>query len=559
MKTEASSRSESHSGRIDGLSRRDFLRVSGLGAVGALGSTSLASALLAACTSTTSTVRTKSQIVFVAETAATTLDVDAFGRDGDVFIQYNQIGGLIRRKSQPGPDPNTLSLTDQFEGNLAHSWTNDTANNKIVFNIRPGLKFANGDPLTASDFKYAYDRSLKSPTSYVGPIMALLTITDPQQIVAVNDTTLELHYQKFNPFVWDLMVLGLAPLDKKAFDANATTDDAWATKWAGGHMVASGPYQVTQWDPANQVVLEPNKNYWDSQYPLNSRLTFKIVTDPSTRVLLLKNGDIDVVKGLPFRDLDSLKSSPGVKLGISPSTRLWWLGLNTKVKPFNDKRVRQAIAWAFPYDDVQKNVWYGYADPMTSFIPVGMPTHDGSGWTYTTDIAKAKSLLAEAGYPNGFDTRLISNPANVEDSGAAVWIQSGLAKAGIRVTIDKKDEAAYNAALFGTRDAPMFMYQWLSYVNDPYYHAYFLVRSGVFTNFMNYQNTQVDQLIDSGLFVTDAGQRTSISQQIQKLVADDAPMIYMAQPKTVIGLRSNVTGYAYNFDEISRFWYLNKG
>jgi peptide/nickel transport system substrate-binding protein len=500
-----------------------------------------------------------SQLAVVYESEPTLLDPHAFGSKGDDAIRMSCVNQLIRRQLTTGPYDNTQINTDQFEGALAQSWKNDTANGKVVFTLKPGIKFASGNPVTSADVKWSFDRSMQSPTSYVGTLMNMLTITTPDQIVTPADDTVELHYTQFNPFIWDLLSITVtAVLDSQTYMANATLDDQWATKWAANNIAGTGPYVVQDWEHGVQLSLTPNANYWESGYPKNQQVIVKVVPDPSNRLLVLESGDVDIVRGLNYKDLSSLQSAPGVKLLTYPTTEIWWMGLNTKVKPFDDKRVRQAMAYAFPYQDIVQNVWYGYADPMTSFVPQGMPTHDDSAWVYTTDIGKAKSLLADAGYPDGFDTRLIVNPANVEDSGSAVWIQSGLAKAGIRVTIDKQNEAAYNAALFTSRDAPLFLFNWISYVNDPFYHAYFLLKSDAGTNFSNWNNPQVDGLIMSGMYEGDAAKREGISKQIQSIAADEVPWVYMAQPKLALGMRDNVQGYAHFFDEIMRFWYLYK-
>jgi len=545
--------------RLGRLNRRSFIELMGGTVAGAAIGGSALTAFLAACNPSTSTQTTTSKLAIVYESEPTTLDIHAFGSKGDDAVRMDTVNQLIRRKVAPGTYPGTQIYTDQFEGALAQSFANDAANNKVTFKLKPGLKFSSGNPVTAADVKWSFDRSMKSPTSYVGALMNLLTITNVDQTVAVGDDTVELHYTKFNPFIWDLLSITVtAVLDSKIYKANATSDDQWATKWAANNIAGTGAYVVKDWTHGVQMTLAPNPNTWDKGYPKNQQIILKVVPDPSNRLLLLESGDIDIARGLQYKDLKSLESAPSVKLLTYPTTEVWWMGMNTKIKPFNDKRVRQAVAWAFPYQDIIDNVWYGFADPMTSFIPKGMPTQDGSAWVYKTDVNKAKSLLADAGYPSGFSTRLIVNPANVEDSGSAVWIQSGLAKAGIKVTIDKLNEAAYNASLFATRDAPLFLFNWISYVNDPYYHAFFLLKSDAGTNFSNWNNPQIDSLIAAGMYEGDAAKRASISQQIQAITADEAPWAYIAQPKLALGMRKNVQGYAHFFDEIMRFWYLYK-
>ena len=538
-------------GRLD---RRDFLRLSGGGMLAAMmGAHALATADGAAAQDATS------KLIVVYESEPTTFDPHFFGSKGDDAMRMNIGSQLIRRTATEGDYPGTWIYTDQFEGALAESFTDDTANSKIVFKLKPGLKFSNGEPITAGDAVWSFHRAMLSPTSYVAQLFAMLTITTPEQIVAPDDLTVELLYEQPNPFVWDLMSITVtAVLNQKAYEENATPEDEWATEWAKSNIVSGGAYVVKEATPGVQVVLAPNPNHWEEGSPKNAETVVKVIPTPSDRLLLLKSGDVDVVRGIAFKDISSLEGQPGISLLNYPTTEIWYMGMNANVPPFDNKLVRQAVAWAFPYQEILDNVWYGYADPMTSPVPQGMPAHDGSFWPYTTDIEKAKQLLAEAGFPDGFDTRIIGNPSNVEDSASEVWIQSGLAKAGINVTVDKQAEAAFNDTLFAKRDAPLFLFNWISYVNDPYYHAFWLLKSDAGTNFSNFGTPRIDELIATGMYETDPAQREAMAKEFQQIWADEAPWIYMAQPRVVFATTDKVQGFAYYFDQIMRFWFMSK-
>jgi peptide/nickel transport system substrate-binding protein len=538
-------------GRLD---RRDFLRLSGGGMLAALlGAHSLATANGAAAQDATS------KLIVVYESEPTNLDPHAFGSKGDDAMRMNVGSQLIRRKVTEGEFPNTWLYTAEFEGALAESFSEDTANKKYVFKLKPGLTFSNGDPITANDAVWSFHRAMLSPTSYVGQLFAMLTITTPEQIVAPDASTVELHYDQPNPFVWDLMSITVtAVLNQKAYEANATAEDQWATEWAMSNIVSGGAYVVKESTRGVQVVLAPNPNHWEEGSPKNAETVVKVVPNPSDRLLLLKSGDVDVVRGIAFKDLHGLEGQPGITLLNYPTTEIWWMGMNAKVPPFDNKLVRQAVAWAFPYQDILDNVWYGFADPMTSPIPQGMPAHDGSAWAYKTDLAKAQELLTQAGFPDGFETRIVVNPSNVEDSASAVWIQSGLDKVGIKVTIDKQAEAAINDTLFAKRDAPLFLFNWISYVNDPYYHAFWLLKSDAGTNFSNFGTPRIDELIATGMYETDLAKREEMAKEFQAIWADETPWVYMAQPRVIFAMTDKVQGFAYFFDEIMRFWFMHK-
>jgi peptide/nickel transport system substrate-binding protein len=232
--------------------------------------------------------------------------------------------------------------------------------------------------------------------------------------------------------------------------------------------------------------------------------------------------------------------------------------LNSHIKPLDNVRVRQAIAYALPYDTLIKNVLYGFGKPLKSVVAAGMPTSDESGWPYTTDLQKAKSLLTEAGFPNGFRSSLAVSVSRAEDADTAVWIQSGLAKVGIQLDIQKLSDADYRAKQ-GADQLPMFIEYWYSWANDPFYQMFWLLQSqNKFTNLSHYANPQVDSLIQQGMYNTNDSQRADLSRQAQNIFDRDVPLILLYQRDFVIAGRDNVTGVGVYPDQYLRFWGLSK-
>src|SRR5260221_7853907 len=151
-----------------------------------------------------------------------------------------------------------------------------------------------------------------------------------------------------------------------------------------------------------------------------------------------------------------------------------------------------------------------------------MPTTDPSTWPSSTNIAKAKSLLAAAGYPHGFSTTLWTRSTDSDDQTAAVLIDAALANIGVKLTIEKLDPAAYSTKLFSQRNFPMFFWDWISFTNDPYYNFTFLTQCGQGTNYANFCSPEVDSLIAEGMYESNPARRAAISDQIQSLVANAA-------------------------------------
>jgi peptide/nickel transport system substrate-binding protein len=188
-----------------------------------------------------------------------------------------------------------------------------------------------------------------------------------------------------------------------------------------------------------------------------------------------------------------------------------------------------------------------------------MPTSDFSHWMYDTDLDKARQLLAEAGYPDGFETTLFARADNQEDQQVAVIVQDALREIGVTLNIENLLSGAYAARQFGDRDMPMFFFNWISYVNDPFYHFHFLMECGQGTNYADYCDPAADALIKEGLATTDPARIQEISEQLQQMHMEASPWIYLAQPNSVTVMRSNIQGWAEFPDGIARYWTLFRG
>jgi peptide/nickel transport system substrate-binding protein len=232
--------------------------------------------------------------------------------------------------------------------------------------------------------------------------------------------------------------------------------------------------------------------------------------------------------------------------------------MNSKTKPFDNVKVRQAINYAVPYKTIIQNVLLGYGQRMTSPIPLGTPTHTDKFNVYTTNVAKAKQLLSQAGYPKGFSTTLQVASGNDQGRQTAIWVQQSLAQIGVKVVINQLPGATYNSRLQKHQLGFFFFNNWISINNDPFYHLYWLFDSDC-CNYTNYANPQVKSLIDKDLLSADQATRTADSIKVQQMIMNDAPWSFLYQPNFVVAMRSNVKGYTYfPADTFTRYRYLYK-
>jgi peptide/nickel transport system substrate-binding protein len=428
-----------------------------------------------------------------------------------------------------------------------------------TFKVRPKVSFSNGTPVDAKALEYSFKRALLGP-GYAALVMGMLAVKDPSQLKAVDDSTFTITLEHPNPMAPKLLPLTvLDVMDPAASQKHATAQDQWANTYYKTSILGTGPYvRGATWQSGSQYLFSPNPSYWNKGKVKNAGVLMKYIPSSDDRLLLIQRGDLDVAFGLPAKNLDKLRSDSSVKLWNFPSRNTNYIVLNEHVKPFDDVRVRQAIAYAIPYDTLIKNALYGFAKPLKSVVAAGMPTADTSAWPYTTDVARAKSLLAQAGLASGFRSTLSVSLSRAEDADVAVWIQSALGKIGIQLDINKLSDADYRAKQ-GADQLPMFIDYWYSWANDPFYQLFWLCQSqNKSTNLSHYANAQMDSLIQQGIYNTNDSQREQLSKQAQAIFARDIPLILLYQRNFVLASRSNVSGVSVYPDQYLRFWELSK-
>ncbi len=483
-----------------------------------------------------------------------------FRSDAGYYAVANLYEPALLQVLKPDPEQEGVLLGQpEYGPGMADQVTVDEENAIVTYSIRDGLKFANGNPMTASAFKFNYDMAFLAPTSYAPVLFPFMGLASHEDVVMVDENTLEFQLQQLTPLTLAIMAFNpLGAVDEATIEEHATADDEYAMEWLRSNANSSGPYVVTEWEPGVQYVFEPNPNYWQGEdYFQNSKVIVRVVPSPEDRGLLLRQGDIDLALGLPYKDVADLQADPNVKVYAIKYTRLYYLGMNSNLPPFDNKELRQAISYAVPYDTLIDEVFYGYAQKATSPIPVGMPTHTDEFWPYDTDLDTAAQKLEDAGYPGGLDVTLsvrMSLPWDVE---AATWIQSSLAEIGVNVTIDRLPDAQFFEQL-NAHQLPFFIHDWYSWGNDPSYQLSFLLKCGQFTNYADYCNERVDELIDTTAWSLDPDVREAGMREAQQIIVDDAPWAFLYQPDWIVAVNKDFYGFAMFDDLCLRFGYMGK-
>lgn len=391
---------------------------------------------------------------------------------------------------------------------LAESWE-QVDPKTVVFHLRKGVKFHNGEPLKASDVKFSLERMKNSPkVSYIIGAVDTIDVIDDN---TVKITTTE----PFGPLLNHLAHNAASILNEKAVKE--------AGESYGQHPVGTGPYKFVAWQSGDRVEMEANPDYFLGETPIKN-LTFRAITEDSNRTIALETGEIDIAYDIQGLDKDRLKASENIKFIEEPSLGIGYLGFNTRKKPFDNPKVREAIAYAINADDIIDAAYKGSATKANSLIGPKVFGHSDKPQFHEYNIEKAKQLLAEAGYPNGFKTKIWINDNPVRRDIAAI-LQDQLKQVGIEASVETLEWGAY---LEGTArgDHDMFILGWVTVTGDADYGLYPLLHPSSFGGAGNrafYENPKVTELLEKARTSVDQNERKELYEQIQIIAQQDLP------------------------------------
>jgi peptide/nickel transport system substrate-binding protein len=436
--------------------------------------------------------------------------------------------------------------TAKYVPMLAKSWTTSPDGKTWTFTLRDDAKFQGGNPVTSADVLYSFDHVKQSASaSFQYKLAGITGVTapDPHTVTVALAAPSPMFLQLMAQYTWSI-------IDSKTAQQHA--DKTWLSKNAAG----SGPFKIESWDPATEAVFTANDAYWRGK-PKLQKVTLKFITEAANRVQLLGKGDTDVAIEIPPKDVAELGKNQNLTMRSDPSNRILYLALDNTKKPFDNPKVRDALAYAVPYDQLISDVMYGQASPLKSALPSGMPGYSDAGFHYTHDLAKAKQLLAEAGYPNGFSFPFTLGSGFSDWNDDAVLLKAELAKIGVTMDIQNMARAQFlDAQAKGSLTA--YISKWTSFVNEPAYHLGFLLKSDGTSNYVHYHNPEVDALYQQAVNATDPAAQKAAWAQAQDKITADSPWLYLYQYNRVVGLGSKVAGYVFYPDEIIRFYPLSK-
>jgi peptide/nickel transport system substrate-binding protein len=495
--------------------------------------------------------RRQETLIVANETGPNMLDIQGVGANrpayGVAWLTYDRLMTYGKKKM-----PNGIMSYDytKLEPELAESWQVAKDGMSVTFKIRKGAKFHDGTPVTANDVKWSYDRALAMggfPTFQ----MKAGSLEQPDQFVVVDDATFKVNFvRKDKMSLPDMAVPVASVYNSTLAKKNATAEDPWAAAWLKNNAAGGGAYKVASYKPGQEIVYERFDEWKNGPLPKLRRIIQREVPSAGNRRALLTKGDIDMTFDMPPKDFAEMSQEKGnVRVASVPiENSMWYVGMLTNKPPFDNTKVRQAVAYVLPYDKMMANALYGRAVPLFgNKKPV-----TGSEWPvatpYTTDVTKAKALMKEAGLADGFETTLsfdlgqgtVSEPM-------AVLIQEALAQINVKVSINKVPGANWRAALI-KKDMPLIINRFGGWLNYPEYLFFWNYhgQNAVF-NTPSYQNPDMDKLIDGARFEPDRKKYLGLVKGFIDLAYKDVPRIPVAQPMMDVAMQKNIQGYTYWF------------
>lgn len=525
------------------LTRRAVLgRALGLVGVG-VALTPLAT-LIQACNSATTTT-TQKQVTIAMPSTPSGWDIDQDFGPGIEEVMSAVNDRLVGWKFIPGTGGGLVAnvgatdIQSQLTPALAESWT--IAGNKVTFKLRQGVMSHAGNELTSADVHWTFERAfgLKAVGAVFNGLAGLDSL-DSVQVINKYTVSIQLS-QPPDLFFMTEAIDHRSIYDSTEMKKHGTANDPYAATWGHTGDAGFGRYKITSNEPGNQVVLDAfDKHYLGS--PLVKHIVIKEVPTSSDRVALLSRGSVAMVTQMLPEELASLQQNSGVQVWSFPQPYMASILIDATYPPFDKLEVREALAYAMPYQDIITGIFKGFATRAGGYVLSNFPVAQ----TYfkdkfNTDPAKAKSLLAQAGV-GPFNTTFGYDSSQPLQQQIAVLYQSKLADIGITARLNAMTHADYTQSLFTPKHSaklPLMGYIDGPYISHPYYGLYQNWRSQSTLNLDEANIPGMDALIEK-IRTASYSDALPLSIQTQKLIADYVPWIFICEPGLHVATRKDL-------------------
>lgn len=462
---------------------------------------------------------------------------------GLFFNVYDRLINFDRTQLSPGVFKYDYG---RFRGELAERFETSADGRTLTFFLRRDATFHDGKPVTAADVKWSLDRAVSLPASKRQ--LATGSLENPSQFTVVDAHTFRIALPRADRYTLPNLALSFASvLNSELAKSHATAADPWATEWVKAHEAGGGAFRIESFTPGQQVVYTRFDGWKGGAVPQLRRAVFQVVPSASNRVAALLKGDADVALQLPPKDLDALTDTTRAKVVSVPvTTSFRFVAFNTQAKPFDDVRVRQAIAYALPYTTLLRGANLGRGEALYGARP-GKPASSRfpQPYPYDTQLLKAKELLAQAGYPQGFKTSFSYNVGDATlAEPAALLIQEALAKIGIALSIEKVPSAQWGT-LQTEKKLPFFIDSSSAWFNDPDYFFRIFFQGDWRWNFGSFKNDELAKLLEQARWETDRAKYDRAIQRAIEIAFEQVPLVPLWLPTFEAALQPDLQGFTY--------------
>ena len=415
---------------------------------------------------------------------------------------------------------------DNMEPELATDWTISDDGLTYTFNLRQGVKFHNGQDFTAADVIFSYNRIIDP--DFPGADASSLSMIE--SVEAVDDHTVVFTLQfPFSAFLTKLEQLWILPNDSGVdFEQE---------------LVGTGPFKFAEWVSGDHITLERFDEYWEEGLPYLDQVTYRPIPEDATKLVELKTGGLNFISNVPYKDVAELEADQNIAVYRTLGVVRDHLGFNVTKPPFDNAKVRQAMGYLIDREAIAAAILEGYALPSQIAIPethwAFNPNVEG---TYTFDPAKAKQLLEEAGFGDGFKASIKVSPTYPLEIKMAELIAEAAREIGVEFEIvqlewstwieqvvSQGDYEAEIVLISGGIDPDDFFYQW--------HH------SGEIFNIWRYSTDELDALLDEGRQAQSQDERKEIYAQVQDTLIEEAPMVHIVYRESVMASDAGVKGF----------------
>jgi len=451
---------------------------------------------------------------------------------------------LTTLATKPGPSGTRQVNPKRVRPYLARSWKITKGGTVYTFNLRRGTRFSDGTPVTAAAVKFSFERDLTM--GLAGAYFLDDGVPGNIQSIATPNThTVVIKVKLPDP---NLLQAWAAPpaaiVNPRAVQAHGGVQKSKTNAWMASHVAGSGPYILKSYQPNVRMVMVANPRYFGPR-PSARQVTVNFIPSEATLLLRAKKAQADVSLGLTPQSLHTLKGTKGIRIISNETTLTEWLGFVDDAPPFNNEKVRAALARSIPYSQIISHVAYGYGTPYFGPFPPAMPFfHKEALPKY--DVAKAKQLLQASGVSLPISASIIIQAGNPGDQQIATLLQGLWKQVGVNLTIDQLSPADYINKLLSHKGVQLFLREDGPGVIDPGYYLDYDMRCNISFNLSDICIPAADKLLTTARQTTSVKKRTQLYAEITKLWVAQVPKIPLFAIKAAAVLHSRVKGYVFN-------------